>query len=293
MVDITDPKGAKREIEQEAYRYYEQLSGTPLARRPDGSFAAQGHNDELDAFRHAYTSGRVTQVAGGMQWVARHFGNDAEIGAAHPNDPYEHRMDLWNNEAGRRLGDAAADAPDLAQRTYAALRNGELATGLSDPRLRQLYPDDPRLQLAQGDPQRDLVTGGDVDRINRDVSRLQDQAQDRFPPGHQDRAYFDALRAQLPAEVSDTKVAQAMLAAKSEGIERVDQLGTATLHNDQIFVSGKTPGFRAQIDANAPAPDMRETVYQTDQHNLVRAYDEQHRTQPQAQQPQYAAPGGP
>jgi len=87
------------------------MSGTPLARRPDGSFAAQGHNDQLDAYRHICTSGRVTQIASGMQWVARHFGNDAEIGAeigaAHRNDPYEHRMDLWNNEAGRGLGDAA------------------------------------------------------------------------------------------------------------------------------------------------------------------------------------------
>lgn len=53
MVDITDPKGAKREIEQEAYRHYEQLSGTTLARRPDGTFQSQGHNDQLDAFRSA------------------------------------------------------------------------------------------------------------------------------------------------------------------------------------------------------------------------------------------------
>ncbi|OQP82433.1 hypothetical protein IA54_020580 [Xanthomonas phaseoli pv. syngonii LMG 9055] len=63
MVDITDPKGAKREIEQEAYRHYEQLSGITLAKRPDGTFQSQGHNDQLDAFRHAYTSGRVTQLA--------------------------------------------------------------------------------------------------------------------------------------------------------------------------------------------------------------------------------------
>ena len=42
MVDITDPKNLKRDIEQEAYRYYEQLSGVPLARRQDGSFQSQG-----------------------------------------------------------------------------------------------------------------------------------------------------------------------------------------------------------------------------------------------------------
>ncbi|UXA51830.1 hypothetical protein M0D46_05135 [Xanthomonas prunicola] len=77
MVDITDPKGAKRQIEQEAYRHYEQLSGIILAKRPDGSFQSQGHHDELDAFRHAYTSGRVTQLALGQQWIARRFGDDA------------------------------------------------------------------------------------------------------------------------------------------------------------------------------------------------------------------------
>ncbi|MBB5866600.1 hypothetical protein [Xanthomonas sp. 3058] len=274
MVDITDPKGAKREIEQEAYRHYEQLSGTTLARRPDGTFQSQGHNDELDAFRHAYTSGRVTQLALGQQWIARKFGDDAEIGPAHPNDPYEHRMDLWNNEAGRRLGDQTSGQDELARQAYAALRHGDLATGLNDPRLRQLFPDDPRLARPQGDPERDLVTGSDVDRINKDVSRLQDRSHDRFPVGHPDRAYFDTLRGQLPGSVSDAKVAEAMLVAKQAGIERVDQLAGAALRDDQIFVAGKTPGFRAQLDATMPAPEMRDSIYLADQHNAVRSYDQ-------------------
>lgn len=286
MADITDPKGAKREIEQEAYRHYEQLSGVQLARRADGSFQSQGHNDALDAFRHAYTSGRVTQLALGTQWVARHFGDAAEIGPAHPNDPYEHRMDLWNNEAGRRIGDATSGPEALAREAYAALRRGDLVAGLQDARLRQLFHDDPRLQLPQGHPQRELVTADDVDRINRDVSRLQDQSRERFPEHHPDHAYFSALRGQLPAEVSDTKVAEVLLAAKTAGIERVEQLDSAVLRNDRIFVVGKTPGFRAIIDATAPAPDMRESVYRTDQHNLTRAYDEQ--AQQQARQPAQA-----
>jgi hypothetical protein len=271
VVDITDPRGAKREIEQEAYRYYEQLSGVPLARRADGSFQSQGHNEELDAFRHAYTSGRVTQLALGQQWLARRFGDDAEIGPAHPNDPYEHRMDLWNNEAGRRIGDATSGRDELAREVFGALRRGDLVTGLQDARLRQVFPGDPRLQLPQGHPQRDLVTSEDVDRINRDVSRLQDQSRDR--------AYFDALRRQLPDAVSDTKVAEVLFAAKQAGIERVDQLGGAVLRGDRIFVSGTTPGFRAEVSATAAAPDMRDTVYRTDQHNVVQAYDEQTRQQ--------------
>ncbi len=275
MVDITDPKGAKREIEQEAYRFYEQLSGTTLARRADGSFQPQGHNDELDAFRHAYTSGRVTQIALGQQWVARRFGDDAEIGPAHPNDPYEHRMDLWNNEAGRRIGDATSGRDELAREVFGALRRGELVAGLQDPRLRQVFADDPRLRLPEGHPQRELVTEEDVDRINRDVSRLQDQSRERFPEHHPDRAYFDALRRQLPDEVSDTKVAEVLFAAKQAGIERVEQLGGVAMRGDRIFVSGTTPGFRAEVSATAPAPDMQDSVYRTDQHNRVQAYDEQ------------------
>lgn len=279
MVDYTDPRGAKREIEQEAYAAYERLSGNTLARRPDGSFQSQGHNDDIDAFRHAYVSGRVTQLAAGQQWIARRFGNDAEIGPAHPNDPYEHRMDLWNNEAGRRVGDNASGPDALARDTYAALQRGDLVTGLADPRLRQLYPGDPRLARPQGDPQRELVTGDDVDRINRDVSRMQDQSRERFPAQHPDRAYFDALRGQLPASVSDTRVAQAMLAGKQAGIERVEDLAGARLVGDRIHVAGRTPGFRAEVDLTQPAPDMRETVYQTQQHDAARAYDDNARQQ--------------
>lgn len=190
-------------------------------------------------------------------------------------------MDLWNNEAGRRLGDNASGPDALARDTYAALRRGDLVTGLTDPRLRQLYPDDPRLSLPGNDPQRELVTGGDVDRINRDASRVQDQSHERFPTQHPDRAYFDALRGQLPASVSDTRVAQAMLAGKEAGIERVEDLAGARLMGNSIHLAGNTPGFRAQVDLSQPAPEMRDSVYQADQHNAVRSYDEQARQQQQ------------
>lgn len=282
-MDFLDPRGMKREIEQEAYRHYEQLSGNTLARRADGSFQAQGHNDAIDAFRHAYVSGRVTQIALGQQWVARRFGDDAEIGPAHPNDPYEHRMDLWNNEAGRRIGATTSGRNELARETYAALQRGDLVLSLQDARLRQLFPDDPRLQLLQGDPQRELVTARDVDRINRDASRLQDQSRDRFPDAHPDRGFFNALRQQLPASVSDTKVAEVLLAAKQAGIEREQDFDRALVHGEHIHVAGRTPGFHARVDLNTPAPDMRETVYRTDQQNMTRDYDEQQRQQPQQQ----------
>lgn len=162
--------------------------------------------------------------------------------------------------------------------------NCSLVTGLADDRLRQLFPDDPRLRLAAGNPQRELADQQDVDRINRDVGRGQDQSRDVFPQQHPDRAYFDAMRGQLPVAVSDTRVAEALLAAKTAGMERADQLGAAMLGDGQIFMVGKTPGFHARLDANTPAPDMQQSVYQTGQHNLTRAYESQAQSQPQQTQ---------
>ncbi len=54
-------------IGQDAYRFYEQHTGTTLARDANGNIILQGHNDALDAFRHAYTSGRVTLLAADNQ----------------------------------------------------------------------------------------------------------------------------------------------------------------------------------------------------------------------------------
>lgn len=264
----------KKAIEQDAYRYYEQLTGVTLARREDGTFRAQGHNDELDAFRHAYTSGRVTQLAMGQQWVARNFGDKAEIGPAHPNDPYEHRMDLWNNEVGRRLGDEASGKDELARKVFQAMGKGQLVTGIQDARLAGVYADDPRLALPPGHPERELVDARDVDRMNQDIVRLQRQVVQRFPGDHPDRAYFDALRQQLPATVSDTKVAEVLVAGKQAGIENRDQLDRALLLGERIVISGVTPGTRAMVEAHAAAPDMQQSVYQADQHNALRAYEQ-------------------
>lgn len=264
----------KKAIEQDAYRYYEQFSGITLARRADGSFRSQGHNDELDAFRHAYTSGRVTQLAMGQQWVARRFGDDAEIGPAHPNDPYEHRMDLWNNEIGRRLGDEASGKDELARGVLQAMEQGQLVTSIEDARLRSVYLYDQRLALPVGHPERELVDARDVDRMNADIVRLQRQAGQRFPDDHPDRMYFDALRQQLPSTLSDTKVAEVLVAGKQAGIESREQLDRALLLGERIVVSGVTPGIRAVVEAQTAAPDMKQSVYQADQHNALHAYEQ-------------------
>jgi len=278
----------KRGIEQDAYRYYEQLSGQTLQRRADGSFAGQGHNDALDAFRHAYTSGRVTQLSMDQQWVARSYGDDNEIGPKHPNDPREHRMDLWNNEVGRRLGDEASGKDELAKRCYEAVRNGTLITDLNDARIGQLYANDPRLQRPQGDPERELMTKEDVAKVNRDVSHALDNPRVPFPKDHPDRDIYDKLRGGLPAQVSDEKVAEAVLATKRAGMHEASDIGKVALQNDQIFIAGRTPGFHAQLDAGKPAPEMSGTVQQLDSHNRAEAYEQKNQQQQQQQQnPQY------
>ena len=273
MVDYTDPRAAKRELEQEAYRHYEALTGTPLARHADGRFRSQGHNDALDAFRHAYTSGRVTQIALGQQWVARHFGDDAESGPAHPNDPYEHRMDLWNNEVGRRLGDEAQGPDALARDVAAQLQSGGLVTEIADPRVRELFPDDSRLALPPGHPERELLTSSDVERINADIALRLDRSLERFPAEHPERTYFDTLRSRLPADATDAKVTEVMVEAKQAGIDNVGQLGPVLTQENRIWVTGKTPGFRARIDADSIPPPMHQSVHELESRPTLQAYD--------------------
>ncbi|MDO7644307.1 MAG: hypothetical protein MUQ62_06325 [Reinekea forsetii] len=135
----------KISIEQEAYGFWEQKNGVTLERDGDGYIKPVGHNDALDAFRHAYTSGRVTNLAFDTQFVAEHFGNEHELGTAHRNLPLEHRMDLWNNEVGRRAGEASWSKEVLAETLFEHMDNGMLVAALADERLSLLYGEDPKL----------------------------------------------------------------------------------------------------------------------------------------------------
>jgi len=48
------------QYEQEAYASYENVTGT-IIRKPDGSLKNEyGHNDAVDAYRHAYVSAVMT-----------------------------------------------------------------------------------------------------------------------------------------------------------------------------------------------------------------------------------------
>jgi RHS repeat-associated protein len=80
-----------------------------------------GHNNHIDAFRHAYWSYRMTQEIGVGQ--AELFGTAHEVSAANP--AAEQRMDLHNNAVGRAL----ATNPALAGLPAALVIQVALAQG--------------------------------------------------------------------------------------------------------------------------------------------------------------------
>lgn len=122
-----------------------------------------GHNDEADAFRHAYVHAQFAYNDGTL--TSRFLGNYHEISTP-ANDGHsvedERRMDLYNNEIGRRIGENLRNDPnfqnkseeeikaELLSRIHEALTNGDLITTIdpNDPRdgnrsLSDLFPISP------------------------------------------------------------------------------------------------------------------------------------------------------
>ncbi len=87
----------KEQAESEAYNYF-NANIRPLD--PDGDGVFNAHNDDSDAFRHAYVSGTFTMEYGST--VAKKLGDQHE--KEHPNPDKEKTMDLWNNNIGRKYG---------------------------------------------------------------------------------------------------------------------------------------------------------------------------------------------
>ncbi|MFA5880254.1 MAG: hypothetical protein WC860_08840 [Candidatus Margulisiibacteriota bacterium] len=85
-----------------------------------------GHNDDIDAFRHAYVSGIITKQHG--EAVAYALGLTREIsGNLNDKQPSEEQnMDLWNNAIGRQYGKTAKSKAELAKLLVKALKNGKL-----------------------------------------------------------------------------------------------------------------------------------------------------------------------
>lgn len=119
---------------------------------------------ELDAIRHAYTLGRLSQDYGYQ--AAKFMGDQHE--ARNPNPPNQQRMDYHNNDMGARYGIQVINeahrnrlepgetlADRLFERVLQGARNGELITDPNQtrPRVGQLRSDagDNGVQLAAAD----------------------------------------------------------------------------------------------------------------------------------------------
>lgn len=113
----------KKEAESESYQYFNND-----IRKIDPD--KDGHNDEVDAFRHAYVSGVFAMKYG--TYISKKLGDHHE--EANPNPESERNMDEWNNNVGRHYGSKAKNRNVLADMLKIALERGELIIDLADPR---------------------------------------------------------------------------------------------------------------------------------------------------------------
>ncbi|AKC80581.1 lytic transglycosylase [Xanthomonas arboricola] len=96
---------------------------------------------------------------------------------------------------------------------------------------------------------------------------------------HPDHALHNAIRSKLPSMISNETAAHVTLQAKQNGIDSADKLQNVTVQDGKAFVMGTTPGFRAAVDLNQPAPPLEQTNAQllAGQASQQRAQDEQQR----------------
>jgi len=113
-------------------------------------------------------------------------------------------------------------------------------------KVQDVHPDDPYRQLAES-PFAWANAGGGRALAGTPTAR------DVAP------ALYDELRQQLPAGVSDDRLAQVALAAKESGV-RAGQVRHVLVENDTVYVAGRIPGMLAQVDLKTPAPPLQETL---------------------------------
>jgi hypothetical protein len=144
---------------------------------------------KADAFRHAFGSAVFAFYCSAFLSNATFNGHEW----LSSNSPLAHRMDLFNNEIGRRIG--LEFAKEYAEKFYDVLQilkeggtipdrdefldnlklniandialkmaSGDLALNLEDPRLKEFYPDDPKLESGE-----EGVNPYDIWQINKDI----------------------------------------------------------------------------------------------------------------------------
>ncbi len=133
----------KATCENESYEFSDRFI-RKLPRKKDGTFdlsSGEFYDNDIDAVRHAYTSGiftqeygqKVTEILGDMNELVPFGGNSSS------NSPNSKNMDLWNNRIGRKLGLKTSGKLKLFKLILKALKNGELIIDPeSDPRINEV-----------------------------------------------------------------------------------------------------------------------------------------------------------
>ena len=134
------PGSLSDEAELECYKYFDKNIRS-LPKDSSGKIdSSQGgfHDNDVDAFRHAYVSGVFTQEYG--ENVADIIGRMNELLPSNvysnTTNPGSGNMDLWNNAVGRKYGLKAKDRKSLLKMIHKALDNGEL---IIDPKDKRRY----------------------------------------------------------------------------------------------------------------------------------------------------------
>ena len=128
----------KDEARDEGYEYFDK-NIRKLSKTSDGLIdpSAKGLEDnDIDAFRHAYVSGVLTQEYN--ETAADILGRLNEFLTLdlyfNSKDPRGLNMGLWNNSVGRKYGKICKTRQELLESIHNALNSGELITSLDDTR---------------------------------------------------------------------------------------------------------------------------------------------------------------
>lgn len=138
--------------------HYARLYGINPGKDDDGAW---------DAFRHAYASAAMSRER--SPWLAHAFGDVNEILGDRYRSQYsfDKHMDRWNNAAGRRLAEGAADNDEVAALVHDALKKGDLIT---DPFQDARYYTGPTLLPSLSDYDRNSIYEGQLPPPPRDAA---------------------------------------------------------------------------------------------------------------------------
>lgn len=109
----------------------------PMPKTPDGAideYATGLGNNDIDALRHSYVSGKYTMEFGeDTADILGRLNEFKNFNFGNKEIPSEN-MDLWNNAVGRHYGKKAKTGKELFDFLIKALKAGELIIDLKDTR---------------------------------------------------------------------------------------------------------------------------------------------------------------